>query len=357
MVVATDNSAPVTARLSGALAEVLRQERGRCNALFAQARLTQPELDPAAFGEHLCRVVAPAVDAVFNEAPERTHAVAVALYELSLQLFQLRLAGATTHCPLIVEAWGLLLPRLPRLLAAEPVRVASSLTHALNRLTEMRGPRPREWLRLMTAVAPHAAELATWLQAGQIAAWRAGAAHYRRAALQLARELLPAAPAAVAAALGQSPDLDTASLNTLLQRLAADPWLHPDNAQPPPAAPQLRLAATAGAFRGFGGPFETPPIVQLVNDQFLAADRSRSWVISADACGVTFLPAGLAPLSITRQLAPGPRFSLTAATGTVGCGELHTPFPELAAPTSAAGDAHSLALTIPLSHAVFFITA
>lgn len=94
-----------------------------------------------------------------------------------------------------------------------------------------------------------------------VAAWRSGLVRYRRAALDAARSL----PGPVArAALSLAPS-STGELRDVLDRHVADPWWWPEGGtteEPGPwASAGVHVLGRFGGFRGFGGPWLTPPRV------------------------------------------------------------------------------------------------
>ena len=156
-----------------------------------------------------------------------------------------------------------------------------ALTNALYNLAQTPGARGREWLEGMRALALQCADVAILLKVGQVLAWRAGLAHYRAGALAVCAQL---PPALARAALGIPPD-EHIGLENVLARLAADPWLDPAR---PAREPALRIVASAGAFRGFGGLFLAPPNVASAGGQFVVLDGEACWLLAAEAFGATF---------------------------------------------------------------------
>jgi hypothetical protein len=269
------------ALITGALARALEAGRPRYNALFAQARHATPALDAVAFAEQLRVTVAPVVDRVAGIAPERTEEVAAVLFELALDLTAKDL---WRRYPVLAEGWRELLGGLPGQLAAAPRAFAGSVTNALYNLALTPGARPREWLALVLELGPRCPDPALLLEAGKVAAWRAGLAHLREGALATCRRL---GPDLGRAALGIAEA--AVPLDEVLERLHADPWLAPAAAaREPGRRRELRLVAAVGGFRGFGGPFLRPPRVAWADGRFLAGDGEAFWVLTADVFGATF---------------------------------------------------------------------
>ena len=341
----------MAALIHGPLAEALQAGRERFNALFIQARRAAPNLEPGAFGEFLRTSVAPVVERVAAVEPESLQRVAAELYELSLEMLSRDLPG---RCPVLAENWQEVLGGLPEQLARHPRLFATSITNALYNLETTPGARPRDWVRSMLRLGAEERDVPTLLEAGKVASWRAGMAHYRDGALAACDEL----PEALGrTALGLADGSTSPELRVVLQRLRSDPWLRPEEVcgNGEGVARRLRLVARVGAFRGFGGTFLRPPRLTFSDGQIFTNDGEAYWVMHADAFGRTLHRAGTAPPDGARR-APslqGP-FQLNRE-GVVRCGPHVQTFPELREPTSVVWDQTTLAVTIPSSHAVYVV--
>lgn len=267
-------------RITGALAARLADQRDRYNVLFAQARHVRPTLSAAAFAEVLETTLAPVVNAVPATA---VPAVTDTLYDLALELLSQDLLGPASRYPLITRGWNVLLPALVSWVAAHPRRVAGALTNALHQLAVTPGANGEAWMRALLNVAPHCHSADTLLQVGQVLAWQAGLAHYRASALPVAAHL----PVEVA---GLALGIDPAQVPAALAVLSGNPWLTPAQAAQGGglANPQLTLVRQAGGFRGFGGPFVSPPVAQVHGGVFLLTDAQATWWLCADAFGSTW---------------------------------------------------------------------
>jgi len=332
--------------LSGPFAQILEANRSRFNARFAEARRIQPRLDPLIFAECLRSTVAQVVEAVHHVRPEKAAEAAEVLYDLSLDLLGQEFLGPNSRYPFIVEGWRFLLPRLSRFIAEAPREVVGSTTNALYNLSTTPGARPGEWAASLLELVEVCPDAPTLLRAGQVAAWRAGMAHYRLSALDLCRDLPP--PVALTA-LGLSPQAKHPPLDTLIDSLKANPWLHPDSHLPPPTS-HLQIVSRVGAFRGFGGLFLEPPLVWPADDDFVVSDGEGTWLLMADVFGATFHRADI---KVSSLKASSP-FTINKA-GSVSFGKTSRAFPELANANSSAGNNTTLAVTTPLSHAVYLI--
>jgi hypothetical protein len=222
----------------------------------------------------------------------------------------------------------------------------ASVCNAAHQLERTPGARPAQWIETMAALAPQCPDVETFLKVGQVAAWRAGLAHFRDGALALS-DVLPETLAL--AALNAKPKGTWAELRGLL---SANPWFDP--ARNSEAPPLPRVVAQAGAFRGFGGLFLEPPSVAASGAHFLARSGGECWLLTADAFGSTFhratmgefeaasreprLPAGL-EVNGSRVVLNGAKFEVPAL------GEF----------TSVAANGTTLALTSRLTHSVVLV--
>ncbi|MBL9210200.1 MAG: hypothetical protein JNL92_07010 [Opitutaceae bacterium] len=329
--------------VSPVFAQLLRSGREHFNARFAAARRVTPGLDAAGFTAFLAGPVDGVVQAVEKAVPGRGADVAQAAYDLALELAGQRLFGGGRG-RWIEAGWQQLLPGVPGLIATDPVRLLGATTNALHTLAATPGARPGEWIDLLTRFGPVVAgDAAAWLALGQVAAWRAGLAHFRAPALQLADSLPPAVALGL---VGASPE---AAWSDVAAHLRRDPWYDP--ATGPAAAGRLRLAGTAGAFRGFGGAFVSPPRVAFHADHFQVQSGADRWVLTADAWGATLHRARPdEPAGEPGDPALGGRLRVRAGGVAFAGGEVNVP--DLGEVTSAAASATTLALTTTLTHRV-----
>lgn len=333
--------------IRGPFARALEAGRPRYNALFAQARQATPRLEPAAFADFLRSIVAPIIDAVAQAAPGKVHEASDALYEMALDLVA---RDFPTRYPLVVEGWRRLLGGLPWHLAAAPGLFAGSATNALYNLSVVPGARPGEWIESLRGLGEVCDNPATLLEAGKVAAWRAGLAHYREGALDTCARL---DPMLACGALGIADPGADPPLGKILEGLHANPWARPEDLLRPPARqPDLDVVARVGGFRGFGGPFLRPPTVACSGGTFYVSDGEACWCLLADAFGATLHRVGEGLPSPSEG--PEPHFRVERG-GKVSHGRHTQTFAGLEGWTSLAATPTTLAATVPLSHLVFLI--
>jgi len=332
--------------MSAIFRDVLLARRERYNAIFAEARHYQPQLDGAAFGLVLIDYVAPLVEAAAGAGGD-AEAVTDGLYACALELYGHGMLGPERNDPWVTAGWKAM-TGLARPLGRAPRRIAAAVSNALRILGQTPGARPAAWLEGLRACAEIVDEPETLLRAGQALAWRCGLAHYRTDALAI----LAALPAPLAARVLELPD--PARVAEALSRMAADPWHDP---RQPAHPPRLTRVARIGGFRGFGGVFLAPPAVTLINGELHAQDGNAEggvWRICADAFGATFHRT-----VIDKWIEAGTRGSpfklVKGHVSKIGAGEAD--FPDLAVVTSVAATATTLAASSPLSHYVWLVAA
>ena len=145
--------AALTGRIGGPLDAVLAKNREPLNARFAAAAASGRRVEPSDFGEHLVRTVAPAVAAVQALDPGSSEAAALALCELSLELFANDLLGSKSRVPAVTDGWNVLLPRYARLVRIAPRRLAGAITNAMTSIAPFTQSGCAEWIRTMAAAS------------------------------------------------------------------------------------------------------------------------------------------------------------------------------------------------------------
>lgn len=333
--------------ITGPLAEALKGGRDRFNTRFAYARRGNPALDADAFADHLRSVVRPIADAVFAVAPDRVSKTVEALYDISLDLVASGFLGRETKYPALVGGWTRMFVALPHLLSSDPPLFAGSVSNALYNLSIATGARPTYWTDAMTVLGQGCSDVRAFLEAGKVVAWRSGMAHYREGAIETCRSL----PEELARAALLIPESNTTPISTIIDELAADPWLPPAVAGRQ-TGKRLRVVSAVGGFRGFGGFFPRPPEVVDIDGEIVAFDGDNWWVIIADVFGATLHRLGA---ELPRRAPAGqPAFKIDKS-GKVTKGASTAVFSELEGSTSSASCLHTLAVAIPLSHSIYLV--
>jgi len=317
--------------ISPAFAAALDAARHGINARVRDARHRHPGFDAGALRVFLEHAVDPVVAAAAGADPARVQAVAGAACDIALELVGRALVGPAARARTVAAVWREVLPRLAGLVAAHPETVPALLTNAAIHLDGLAGVRTAEWIATLAALAPRLATLDELRRVGQVAAWRAGAAHYRAGALAAADALPPALALAACAAP------PAASWPELRAQLAADPWWGGADA-----------GHEVGGFTGFGGPFAQPPQVRAFGAGFVVRAGERCHLLLADARGAVLLGAGADEFG---QSVPGDcAFSVDGATLRVGARRIDLDLPADGLRVCASGA--SLALASPYTHRV-----
>jgi hypothetical protein len=330
------------ALLGGPAADALRDGRQRFNALFAVARQGHPGLDAGLFAAQLARRLPPAVEAADALVPGSAPPVAEAIFQAVLELSASGRLGESAGG--LDDVFDVLLPACAGHLALAPRTVVAAVCNAYLQVAAVPGARPAQWCLLLAAIAPQAPNVEALLDAGLLAAWRAGLAHARPAALDALRRL---EPHVAGAALG----MEGATAGDLAA-LAASRWWGPAPA-PAGRGPGLAVVGRVGAFRGFGGNFLVPATVLGVEDGVFAVEGGTGvWWLHADGFGATLRRGGPEPAAAGGgPLRVGPDGTVTVE----GRAELVLAVPALAGATSSVSSADTLAVTTAGSHAVSLV--
>ena len=286
-----------------------------------------------AFGQFLSNEVETIMRAVAEAAPERLPAVLLVAYDIALELLGQTLAGPRARSRMVSQVWGALVPCYADLLARHPAEVLGTLTNAAVHLESINGVRTGQWLDQMAALAPHITDVAELKAAGQLLAWRAGAAHFRLGALDAAAAL-PEHLALAALGVQGQPDWPA-----LLARLRDDPW-HDD----------AEGAREVGSFTGFGGEFSVPPEVRAYPDGFLVKCEERYFLLVADARGAVLHPASADEYAAALAHAQPADFQFDGTRLRVGKREAALDLP--AGELRVCQNAHTIAVSSPYTHSI-----
>jgi hypothetical protein len=336
----------MTAKPGAPLIAMLRSGRAAFNEQFALAKRRYPELDAESFQAFLVSAIDPWVTATAAVRPDSVAQVVMAGYELALELVGQRLAGTLARHDLIEQGLHRILPAAARIAPDAPLVLAASISNALHQLAQTPGTRPGHWISEMERLLPLCTSVESLLTAGKLCAWRSGLAHYRKSALA-AGDKLPEALALSAVGADSG-----ARWTEVRARLDADPWFVPGTAGAEDGG--ARVAASFGAFRGFGGVFTEPPEVLVASDWLLVQSAGEVWLLTADACGATLhtaSPTEIGLASRQRALPAGVR----VAEGTLTCRGQTLPLPTRGAITSVAWNENTLAITSSLTHSIVLV--
>ncbi|CAK0776522.1 conserved hypothetical protein [uncultured Gammaproteobacteria bacterium] len=319
------------------------------NRRFVRARERWPRLTGEVVLAALGSVLAPVAEALAETGLTEAVAATDRLYDVMLEMAGRGLIGPGSRRVDLGGLWGRVLAGVPELTVRAPERVGGAVANALARLAGERDTRPELWVQRLCAAARYCPEVETLLACGTIAGWQAGLAQYRRTALATARTL---PPSAVAAVLGLPLPCDSAGITAVLDRLNLDPWHNPghvlvQNRDPVQNRRSPRIVTRVGGFRGFGGPFLTPPRLTLAEGGFVASDHEAAWDLFADAFGATLVRR---PSFVVAPVAETPGREAASLLA-----RLQRLIPELAGASVWAANRRTAAVVPACSHAVVVV--
>jgi len=264
--------------ITKAFAAVLKANREEFNQRYLYARKRFPNIDKKTFLEFLENSVVPIVESVDNFQSERVSDVVSAAYDIGLELVGQHLIDYSGKSEGINRLWQNLFPSVAHLVVQNPRKIFTAFSNAFYHLLHTAEARPVFWINEMLRLSSKCSDVDTFLEVGQIVAWRSGLAHLREGALTLAANL----PQGLAIAAVGGPV--TADWQKLLSQIRADPWFDPSE---PEKGPVFGVVARVGGFRGFGGPFVSPPQVSSDGKNFWVRSSDEYWQLTADCFGTT----------------------------------------------------------------------
>jgi hypothetical protein len=322
--------------ISRAFADVLAAGRNGFNHRVREAQRIYPAFRADAFRWFLEEGVDAVAVAVEQVDRSRLPAVMLAAYELALGLAGRSLVGPAARSQALADAWRSLSPPLARLIAAQPAQVLGMLSNAIIHLEGIVGARTSQWTRELAALAPYLESVEQLRIAGQVLAWRAGAAHFRAGAIAAAAAL-PEALALRAFGAGAS------SWHAFRAGVEHDPWWGGSDRH---ALRERR----AGSFSGFGGQFAMPPEVRAAGEVFFVKSGDRYFLLIADAYGVVLQPADAEEFEHADAVQPHCDHAVRDGILAVGSQrvDLDVPAPGLAVCATAA----TIAIASPYTHTI-----
>lgn len=323
--------------ISRAYADVLAANRSGFNQRVREAQRIFPAFRTDAFLQFLEEAVDSVAVAVEQVDRGRLPASVLAAYEVGLELAGRSLVGPSARTRTLVEAWRGLFPCLAGLIAAQPAQVLAMLSNAIVHLEGIPGARIAQWTEELAAIAPRLQSVEQMRVAGQVLAWRAGAAHFRAGAFACAAALPEDLALRAFGAVGWS------AWQAFSSDAAHDPWWGGKDRY------ALR-ERHVGGFTGFGGQFATPPEVRPAGESFFVRSGDRHFLLIADAYGAVLHPAGAeefaradsAPRPVDHRVGEGVLL--------VGSRQIELDVPEQGLAVCAT--AATIAVTSPYTHAI-----
>jgi hypothetical protein len=264
--------------ISRAFADVLAAGRKGFNHRVREAQRIYPAFRADAFRWFLEEGVDAVAVAVEQVDRSRLPAAMLAAYEVALELAGRSLVGSAARSQALADAWRSLSLPLARPIAAQPAQVLGMLSNAIIHLEGIVGARIGQWSEELAALAPYIESVEQLRIAGQVLAWRAGAAHFRAGAIAAAAALPEALALRAFGAGGAS------SWHAFRSSVEHEPWWGGGD---PHALRERRV----GSFSGFGGQFAMPPEVRVAGEVFFVKSGDRYFLLIADAYGAVLQPA------------------------------------------------------------------
>ncbi len=322
-----------------AMSRELAANREVFNAMFKARKGLNRSLQADDFYEVLSDVVAPVVEAVDAQNIDVASTVRT-LFSVALTLTQRSLLGPKSRHEFVARVWQDLLTQIPDLVAEHTQDVAIALSNAAYNLGLRTDDIQERWLQTMLEVAQEKPDLASFLDAGIVAAWSAGMAHWRKPALEAWGRLDPGL-AKTTLCLHKD---DSTPIEVLRQQLA-----HVLQRPAGTEDPSLQIVYRRGGFRGFRGPFLAPPKVYASDDRLFAVDSTGHHAIFADAFGALIERTAESTPSI------GASPFTYAPDGSITAFGVTRHFPMLAKASSVASNQDFMAVALPHSHHVWII--
>lgn len=262
--------------VSAPFSSILAAGRSRFNQRMADARRRHAGLSTEGFGQFLVTCIDPIVSAVALVDSARAPAVALAAYDMGLELTGLGLVGPGARSPFLATVWRTLAPRLAGLIVHQPAEVLGLLSNAALYIESIARTRCPEWIAQMAALSGQMQTIPQFQAVGQIAAWRCGVAHFRDGAIEAGDRLPEAVALSAFGATG------TGSWQEVRAQALADPWWKPG---------AIPTGIETGAFSGFGGEFSVPPEVRAHPHGFTVKSGGAYYLLVADAYGAVLHPS------------------------------------------------------------------
>lgn len=320
--------------ISAEFAQLLRAGRPQFNARVAEAHHRYRGFNTDVFSQFLQECVDPVI--VCMDAENRG-AFASSAFDIALDIVGRELAGVHPRGKLLAAFWQDTLPTLTSTMADRPALLISALCNALFNLEALPAARPNQWLELLRKYGNSLTAPDDLLQLGVLAAWRAGAAHFRLPALQAATRL----PHIACALLDLAPESD---MQEQLRMAEHNPWLIARSGK----------ALEIGAFTGLGGQFAEPPEVRATHDGFMVKSGDRCFQLIADGFGAVLLPAPQAEFDSAAYAATEGR-SPRLSANTLICANSSVVIPLPAEGLQLAWNAYTAALTSPYSFSISIV--
>lgn len=245
------------------------------NQLYRESELKHGGLDPSLISRWLVNGVEPIIEKIDQNNSGRLAPVFKAFYVHVLKILSNR--SGIVYENEYQRAWQLC-GALPALAANQPEKLLNAIDGAVESIRTYQPSRVMEWIDLMEKASVHITTIDDFLTAGRIFAWMCGLAHLRDRAKSSYATLAP-------------------DLKNVFSECTAEFSMDERLSNVWPGVTQPAFMGEAGGFIGFGGPFAAPPLLSIVQNEFVVTDGKTSHAFFADSFGKVFL-AGI-PVSAT----------------------------------------------------------
>lgn len=160
----------------------------------------------------------------------------------------------------------LICKEIPALFVEAPHRILEAIESAMRSLRQYQPLRVGVWIDLMCVSVEHCKSINDFLDCGRVCAWLCGLAHLKSRVKNVFKNL----PDQVRSAIKNNtshPDFEKLFNKNWNQKTA------------------LTFVTAMGDFKGFGGPFETPPVIVNIENQIFATDGKHALALFADQFG------------------------------------------------------------------------
>jgi hypothetical protein len=238
------------------------------NQMYRENDMNYGAINHSLLASWIASVVEPIVKDVFISHPDHLPQIFKAFYIELLQIL-------SNKSGIIYEneykaAWKLC-HKNPTLTATYPLRLLKAINSALESIRTYQPEKVLQWISLMDNTLINCKTIEEFLACGRIYAWMSGMAHLRTKA---ETEFFILRDELKHAILNNNPEAN------VLERAFRNEW---------PKLKKPQFMGEAGGFVGFGGPFTTPPIVALLENELFATDKQNSCAFFADCFGKTLI--------------------------------------------------------------------
>lgn len=341
-----------------AFGRFLEENRAELNQKFLNSKLYYPKLDAENFKRIICDVMAPALEACSDLPQDKFNLFAKALYNTSLELYGKEYIGESTKFVDYYLYWQELVVQLSKIISQSPAQMIAALSNALYSLSIVYEGRLEEWVKILIRVSQTSSNYKVLLDAGKLASWRCGLAHFRISALELAKTM----DKEIVSIIFDIPKDTDYNLEGVISKMLANPWLAMGDAILPTNKKLDLVCQKVGGFTGLGSKFKYIPVVTQCNENEFTIEVNYStkgdgnsklskqtefFRLFADAYGTSIIPCKEKPNYQTIIANP---LKIDAIKNSA-----KKEIKELSKPASYSSNSTTLLLTLPYSYHLYIV--